>query len=123
MAQNSTPGTPQSPEVESPRVREELHQTGVSHEGDPQTPTTGGPSQHLGATDEEMTPVRAPMRGPENLVGPTGRRGGRGGRADDPPDRPAADEITPGEARRLPAPRGRARGRGPSRAARACARV
>jgi hypothetical protein len=94
MIEDSTQGTPQSPEVESPRVREELHQTDVSHEGDPQPPAAGGPSQHLGATDEEMTPVRAPMRGPENLVGPSGGPGGAEDADDDLID--PADEITPG---------------------------
>jgi hypothetical protein len=94
MPEDSTQATPQSPEVESPRVREELDQTDVSHEGEPQTPKPGRPSQHLGATDEEVTPVRAPMRGPENLVGPTGGAGGQEDADDDLID--PADEITPG---------------------------
>lgn len=92
MADDPTAATPQSPEVEPPAVREELHQAGVTHEGTRQAPVADDATgRHLGATDDEVTPIRAPMRGPANLVGQAAP-----GADDDEDLIDPADEITPG---------------------------
>ena len=57
-------------------VRDELDQTQVSHEGRPKATA----STHLGATEDEVTPIVPPMRGPGNLVGADAARDSR----DDP---------------------------------------
>jgi len=91
-AQNRVPN---APELQPADVREELHQSQVSHQGDQQTPTPGLASAHLGATDDEVAPVMPPMRGPGNLVGASGS----GDSADPPEDEEMfdpIDEITPG---------------------------
>jgi hypothetical protein len=95
MADKQTDPVPQSPEVQPADVREELDQDQVSHEGRPEATRGGKPSTHLGATEDAVTPVVPPMRGPGNLVGPSAP-----GDSHDPPTKDQlidpVDEITPG---------------------------
>lgn len=80
---------PQSPETQSPAVRDELDQTQITHEGvarDGEQVNTSS-SSHLGAVEDEVTPVQPPMSGPDDLLGDDDR----GEQVFDP-----ADEITPG---------------------------
>jgi hypothetical protein len=89
MADAREAEVPQSPETQPPEVRDELDQTQITHEGtardgdDVDTNT----SSHLGAVEDEVTAVQAPMRSPEDLVG----NDDQGEQIVDP-----ADEITPG---------------------------
>ncbi|HET7079320.1 MAG TPA: hypothetical protein VFM49_17945 [Chloroflexia bacterium] len=95
MADKSTDPVPQSPEVQPADVREELDQTQVSHEGRQEATRGGKPSTHMGATEDAVTPVVPPMRGPGNLVGPEAAGDSR----DEPTDEQLidpVDEITPG---------------------------
>src|SRR5688500_15243331 len=79
---------PQSPETQPPDVRDELDQTQITHDGPERDGDTGtAPSAHLGAVEDEVTPVQPPMRGPDDLVG----NEDQGELVIDP-----ADEITPG---------------------------
>ena len=94
MADKSTDPIPQAPEVQPDEVRDELDQDQVSHEGRREANRGGKPSAHLGATDEQMTPITPPMHGPGNLVGPDA-----GASRDESTDAPLidpVDEITPG---------------------------
>ena len=80
---------PQSPETQSPEVRDELDQTQITHDGparDGDGPSES-PSAHLGAVEDEVTPVQPPMRSPDDLIGDQDE--------DDQIIDPA-DEITPG---------------------------
>ena len=75
MTTESRPGTPKSPEVQEPYVREELDQDMITHQGDYRKPPTGPLTpemrrrRHLGATEDENVPVLPPMSGPADLVG------------------------------------------------------
>jgi hypothetical protein len=65
-------GTPQSPEVHEPEVRDELDQDLITHQGDYRKPTTGPLARgghHLGALEDENVPVLPPMSGPADLLG------------------------------------------------------
>ena len=95
MADKSTDPIPQSPEVQPAAVRDELDQDQVSHEGRPEANRGGKPSTHLGATEDAVTPVVPPMRGPGNLVGPDAAGESHDESADAPLIDPV-DEITPG---------------------------
>lgn len=95
MTDKSTDPVPQSPEVQPADVREELDQDQVSHEGRREATRGGKPSTHLGATEDEVTPVVPPMRGPGNLVGPDAGGDSRDESADELLIDPV-DEITPG---------------------------
>lgn len=85
---------PQSPETQPPHVREELDQTGTSHDGsaravdDPTSDSASG----FGAVETENTPVMAPMRSPDELV--TDETFSEAAFEDVEID--PADEITPG---------------------------
>jgi hypothetical protein len=95
MADDSMKPTPQSPELQPAGVRDQLHQTQVTHEGEAESVEGSSQSAHLGATDEQMTPITPPMHGPGNLVGPDAAGDSR----DEPTDAPLidpVDEITPG---------------------------
>jgi len=89
MAGDDKAPIPKSPETQSSDVREQLEQTGVSHDGEAREAgeTQPGGSGHRGAVETEVTPIMPPVRGPTDLVGdaPTG------GNLIDP-----GDEITPG---------------------------
>ena len=65
--------TPQSPETQDEYVKEELDQDSMTHQGEiRKSPTPGTerrPGQHLGAVEDEQTPVITPMSGPADLVG------------------------------------------------------
>ncbi|HST06371.1 MAG TPA: hypothetical protein VLQ48_16790 [Chloroflexia bacterium] len=66
--------TPQSPEKQAEYVRDELDQENITHQGDYRTAANNPrpneiPSQHLGATDDEVVPITPPMAGPADLVG------------------------------------------------------
>ena len=89
MAAECEAGVPQSPETQSPDVREQLHQDQVSHEGTTRTGAQTWPdaATHMGAVDTEVTPIMPIMRGPSDLVGEEES-------GDDLID--PADEITPG---------------------------
>ena len=95
MTDKSTDPIPQSPEVQPAQVREELDQDQVSHEGHREATRGGKPSTHLGATEDAVTPVVPPMRGPGNLVGPAAAGDSRDESPDDQLIDPV-DEITPG---------------------------
>ena len=80
---------PQSPETQSPEVRDELDQEQITHDGPARSgddsPATA--SSHLGAVEDEVTPIQMPMRSPDDLIG------------DEDQDEQLldpADEITPG---------------------------
>lgn len=65
---------PQSPEKQAEYVREELDQDMITHQGDYRKADTTqtadrSPSQHMGATDDEVVPITPPMAGPADLVG------------------------------------------------------
>ena len=105
MRTESGSGTPKSPEVQEPYVREELDQDMMTHQGDyrkapagPLTPEMRR-RKHLGATEDENVPVLPPMSGPADLVGEEdenaqGNETGKtkiGEEAVDP-----RDELTPG---------------------------
>ena len=75
MRTESGSGTPKSPEVQEPYVREELDQDMITHQGDYRKAPTGPLTpemrrrRHLGATEDENVPVLPPMSGPADLVG------------------------------------------------------
>ena len=75
MRTESGSGTPKSPEVQEPYVREELDQDMITHQGDYRKAPTGPLTpemrrrKHLGATEDENVPVLPPMSGPADLVG------------------------------------------------------
>jgi hypothetical protein len=89
MADAGSAGVPQSPETQSPDVREQLDQGSISHEGSARTGDDAetGTTAHLGAVETEVTPNMPPVRGPDDLVSPEQP----GDSVIDP-----ADEITPG---------------------------
>lgn len=60
---------PTSPEVEPANVRKELDQQDITHQGQPEQPEVGKMSNHMGAVEDEVTPIRSPMSGPSDLVG------------------------------------------------------
>jgi hypothetical protein len=95
MTTNTPDRVPHSPEVEPPAVREQLDQENVTHEGRDEAVRDEAPDQHLGANETEVTPIRAPMRGPENLVG-DGAAGDSSAEPDGEELIDPADEITPG---------------------------
>jgi hypothetical protein len=88
--ENDNTTTPASPEVEPKKVRDELDQDNVTHKGVPSEPSESNEdsSTHMGAMDDNVTPIRAPMRGPSDVVGDESKK-------DDKTVDPA-DEITPG---------------------------
>ncbi len=61
---------PASPEVEPAEVRKELHQTDVTHKGVPVEPAKNPDDvqSYMGAKEENVTPVRAPVTGPTHLI-------------------------------------------------------
>ncbi|HMA36016.1 MAG TPA: hypothetical protein VKY74_16255 [Chloroflexia bacterium] len=85
---------PQSPEAQPAGVRRDLQQNMVSHEGGPAA-LDDKPGNHLGATDEQMTAITAPMHGPGNLVGLSAAGDSRDETEDEELLDPG-DEITPG---------------------------
>ena len=95
MPENDAERVPQSPEVQPPAVREQLHQDNMTHRGTEERVRAGGPAEHLGADETEVTPIVPPMRGPGNLVGGTAP-GEAGANSEDDDLIDPADEITPG---------------------------
>ena len=72
MTQDKAQGTPQSPEVQGQETRAELDQDNVTHQGDYRQRKDGPGARgggHLGATDDEVVPIVAPMAGPADLIG------------------------------------------------------
>lgn len=94
MPENNAEHVPQSPEVQPPAVREQLHQDNMTHRGTEEQVRPGQSAEHLGAAETEVTPVVPPMRGPGNLVGNTAP--GDAADSDDDDLIDPADEITPG---------------------------
>ncbi len=95
---NDQNATPASPEVQPPAVRRDLHQTDVTHEGNPLPADSATQSASMGATEEQVTSVQPPVSGPANLVGdsvPAGDPHDSAGEDDEPLIDPA-DMITPG---------------------------
>ena len=89
MADAGETGVPQSPETQPSEVRQELEQRMTTHDGTTRDSagTEPGSSSHFGAVDTEVTPIQAPVRGPDEVTG------------DEEPDDniiDPADEITPG---------------------------
>ncbi|MFL5733229.1 MAG: hypothetical protein ACJ78Q_08515 [Chloroflexia bacterium] len=72
MTTESGSGTPKSPEVQEPYVRDELDQDMITHQGDYRKPPANPQMRHkgyLGATEDENVPVLPPMSGPADLLG------------------------------------------------------
>jgi hypothetical protein len=74
LTTESGSGTPKSPEVQEPYVREELDQDLVTHQGQYRKAQTGPfrpemRGRNLGATEDENVPVLPPMSGPADLLG------------------------------------------------------
>ena len=89
MAGTREAKVPQSPETQAPEVRDELDQEQITHDGRARSGGEGDAtsSSHLGAVEDEVTPIQMPMRSPDDLVG------------DEEQDEQLldpADEITPG---------------------------
>lgn len=59
---------PQSPEKYPADVREELDQELISHEGEARDESDVTPSGHMGAQEDETTPVIPPMTGPSQIT-------------------------------------------------------
>ena len=103
MADESSKGTPQSPEVQEQYVREDLDQDFITHQGDWRGPTPtaaqGQRMKHLGASEDEVVPVVPPMSGPADVVGESdenaqGNESGRTKVGEEMLD--PRDELTPG---------------------------
>ncbi len=59
---------PQSPEEYPAEVREALHQSEVSHEGEAREGGDDKMSNHMGAVETEPSPVTPPMDGPSQVT-------------------------------------------------------
>ncbi|HBY93147.1 MAG: hypothetical protein M5U01_08775 [Ardenticatenaceae bacterium] len=62
------PKTPQSPEEYPADVRRELDQQLISHKGEARDDGNATMSDHMGAEEDETTPVIPPMTGPAQIV-------------------------------------------------------
>ncbi len=91
MTEENKNPIPASPETQPSDVREELSQEDVTHRGVPAEPARdGGDTQsYMGAMEENVTPVMAPVTGPSDLTG--GEKS-----SDKNPDVNPQDELTPG---------------------------
>ncbi len=72
MTANSGEETPRSPETQPRYVREELDQDNMTHQGQLRKAPEGGHMKgggHLGAVEDDESPVIPPMSGPADLVG------------------------------------------------------
>ena len=83
--------TPASPETQPGSVRDELQQRDVTHQGQKleASPAAEDAQKHMGATEEQVTPITPPMEGPSNLTA----------QADSTPANDSIDpqtELTPG---------------------------
>lgn len=83
--------SPTSPETQSARVRDELNQDDVTHQGVPLEPARdkSRPQSYMGAKEENVTPVMPPVTGPTDLTGDEQA-------SDKNPDVHPQDELTPG---------------------------
>jgi hypothetical protein len=64
--------TQKSPETQPEYVKDELDQDLVTHQGEQRRAPSGQAKpggQHLGAVEDEQTPIIPPMSGPADLVG------------------------------------------------------
>lgn len=63
--------TSRSPETQDDYVKDELDQDLVTHQGELRKPPSHKlpPGRHLGAVEDEQTPIIPPMSGPADLVG------------------------------------------------------
>jgi hypothetical protein len=59
---------PRAPEEYPQDVRDELHQTDVTHEGDERREGDGATDGHMGAVETEVASVTPPMEGPSKIV-------------------------------------------------------
>jgi hypothetical protein len=91
MTQVKPNPAPASPETQPARVRAELDQEDVTHQGTPAEPARPGddPQGYLGATEENVTPIMPPVTGPADITGPENL-------SDKNPDVNPQDELTPG---------------------------
>ncbi|MBN9387202.1 MAG: hypothetical protein J0I20_04045 [Chloroflexi bacterium] len=91
MTQDNENPTPASPETQPARVREELDQEDVTHQGTPVEPNRPGddPQGYMGATEENVTPIMPPVTGPADITGDETP-------SDKNPDVNPQDELTPG---------------------------
>ena len=93
MSEETKNTVPASPEVEPAAVRKELDQENVTHKGTPVAAEPGeeDSQRHMGAVESDVTPIRAPMEGPSNVVGDQAT-----GNEEDQDDINPSTEITPG---------------------------
>lgn len=91
MTQENKNPVPTSPETQPADVREELSQDDVTHQGVPAEPARdeAEPQSYMGAMEENVTPVMAPVSGPSDLTGDEQTE-------DKNPDVNPQDELTPG---------------------------
>lgn len=70
MSEEINRPTPASPETQPGAVRDELQQRDVSHQGQKleASPEADDAQKHMGATEDQVTPVTPPMEGPANLT-------------------------------------------------------
>lgn len=64
---------PASPEEQPAGVREQLDQKFVTHQGEQlqPEPNQADEQKYMGATEDNVTPIMPPVRGPSDLVGDT----------------------------------------------------
>jgi hypothetical protein len=91
MTDENKNSSPTSPETQPARVREELNQDEVTHQGVPAEPAQdqSNPQSYMGAKEENVTPVMPPLTGPSDLTGDERT-------SDKNPDVHPQDELTPG---------------------------
>ena len=70
MSQESTREAPTSPEVQPKEIREELDQENISHQGNrlPSSKNSLDAQRHMGAMEDNVTPVMPPIIGPARLT-------------------------------------------------------
>lgn len=70
MSDEANKTVPTSPEEQPQDVRKELDQESVSHQGKKVKPSTDKtePQSYMGATDENVTPVKPPMVGASKVT-------------------------------------------------------
>ncbi len=75
MSQSERTAPPSSPETQSAEVRQELDQTEITHQGTAVPSSSVEESgqtdsqQYMGASDDNVTPIRPPVAGPADLTG------------------------------------------------------
>ncbi len=72
MSNEADQKLPSSPETQPAEVREELEQDLITHQGKPAEPAKDNSDSqtHMGATEENVTPVKTPMSGASKVTEP-----------------------------------------------------